>query len=132
MNVGSVFGAIGYPGQSLYCASKFGLRGFTEALRREQTDPLVTLMYCAPRAIKTDLNQGVIARLNQRFNTATDTPEVVAKQIIQQIDKGQASQTLGWPERLFVRINGAFPEWVEKSMKKPRQLLSQLSKELHS
>ena len=35
INIGSTFGSIGYPGFSSYCASKFGLRGFTEALRRE-------------------------------------------------------------------------------------------------
>lgn len=35
INVGSAFGSIGYPGFSIYCASKFGLRGFTEALARE-------------------------------------------------------------------------------------------------
>lgn len=31
--VGSTFGSIGFPGYSAYCASKFGLRGFAEAVR---------------------------------------------------------------------------------------------------
>lgn len=35
MNMGSSLGSIGYPGYSVYCASKFALRGFSEALGRE-------------------------------------------------------------------------------------------------
>lgn len=37
--VGSTFGSIGFPGYTAYCASKFGLRGFTEALRRNWPIP---------------------------------------------------------------------------------------------
>ena len=43
VNIGSTFGSIGYPGFSAYCASKFGLRGFTEALRRELGDAAVRI-----------------------------------------------------------------------------------------
>lgn len=32
MNIGSSLGAIGYAGYSVYCASKFALRGFSESL----------------------------------------------------------------------------------------------------
>ena len=35
INIGSTFGSIGYPGYVSYCASKFALRGATEALARE-------------------------------------------------------------------------------------------------
>jgi len=35
VNIGSIFGSIGHPGFAAYCSSKFGLRGFTEALQRE-------------------------------------------------------------------------------------------------
>jgi NAD(P)-dependent dehydrogenase (short-subunit alcohol dehydrogenase family) len=35
VNVSSVFGLMGMPGQSAYCASKFAVRGFTESLRME-------------------------------------------------------------------------------------------------
>jgi short-subunit dehydrogenase len=33
VNVGSTYGSIGYPGYASYCASKFALRGFSEAVR---------------------------------------------------------------------------------------------------
>jgi NAD(P)-dependent dehydrogenase (short-subunit alcohol dehydrogenase family) len=35
INVASLAGTMGFPGMSLYCASKFALQGFTEALGRE-------------------------------------------------------------------------------------------------
>ena len=35
LNVGSIFGSIGFAWFATYSASKFGLRGFSEALRRE-------------------------------------------------------------------------------------------------
>ena len=38
VNVGSILGSIGYAGSTIYCSSKFGLRGFTESLRRELSD----------------------------------------------------------------------------------------------
>ncbi|WP_350609614.1 SDR family NAD(P)-dependent oxidoreductase, partial [Pseudoalteromonas sp. 41-MNA-CIBAN-0057] len=56
VNVGSSFGSIGYPYQTLYCASKFGLRGFSEALSRELSDTGVRVTYLAPRATDTDIN----------------------------------------------------------------------------
>ena len=31
----SVFGLVGFPHQTAYCASKFAVRGYTEALRQE-------------------------------------------------------------------------------------------------
>lgn len=35
VNTSSLFGLVGPPGQSAYCTSKFGLRGFSESLRSE-------------------------------------------------------------------------------------------------
>jgi short-subunit dehydrogenase len=48
VNVGSTYGSIGYPGYATYCASKFALRGFSEALRRELADTTVNVLYAAP------------------------------------------------------------------------------------
>jgi short-subunit dehydrogenase len=35
LNIGSIASKIGFPDWSAYCASKFGLKGFTESLREE-------------------------------------------------------------------------------------------------
>src|SRR5690606_22629139 len=54
--VGSTLGSIGHPGFTAYCASKFGLRGFAESLRRELADTAIQVHYLAPRATNTGLN----------------------------------------------------------------------------
>jgi len=126
LNVGSVFGAIGFPGQSLYCASKFGLRGFSEALNRELLNSDIHVMYAAPRAIKTSLNNGLISRLNTTLKTKQDAPQRVAQQLATQIENRSWLRTLGWPERLFVRLNGLWPEQVGRSLRKARDTLYQL------
>jgi NAD(P)-dependent dehydrogenase (short-subunit alcohol dehydrogenase family) len=52
VNTGSVFGAIGFPGYVAYSTTKFALRGFTEALRRELAGSGVAVQYSrrVPRA----------------------------------------------------------------------------------
>ncbi|QIS09575.1 SDR family NAD(P)-dependent oxidoreductase [Nocardia arthritidis] len=57
VNVSSVFGLVGFPGQSAYTASKFAVRGFTEALRmelREQHRP-VKVTCVIPGGVKTGI-----------------------------------------------------------------------------
>lgn len=52
-NVSSVFGLIAPPGQAPYCASKFAVRGFSEALRRELAGTGVGVSVIHPGGIKT-------------------------------------------------------------------------------
>jgi len=52
-NVSSVFGIIAPPGQATYCASKFAVRGFSEALRRELAGTSVGVSVIHPGGIKT-------------------------------------------------------------------------------
>lgn len=55
VNISSVYGLMGIPGQAAYCASKFGVRGFTEALRQEyyQSNLAVTVVF--PGGVKTNI-----------------------------------------------------------------------------
>lgn len=116
--VGSTFGSIGYPGYSAYCATKFGLRGFTEALRRELADSLVQVMYFAPRATATAMNPESVTQLNRALGNAMDPPDQVAAQLIAAMKRDQRRCFLGWPEKLFVAINGVLPRLVDRAMLK--------------
>ena len=116
VNVGSVLGAIGYPGQAVYCGTKFALRGFTEALRRELSDTAVRVHYVAPRATRTAFNTDSVDALNARLKVSVDAPEKVAAQECRMLERDQSTATLGWPEKLFVRINDVAPWLVDRSL----------------
>lgn len=116
--VGSTFGSIGFPGYTAYCASKFGLRGFSEALRRELADTPVQVIYVAPRATATAMNPDEVNELNRALGNTMDTPESVAGQILQAMKNDDRRRFLGWPEKLFVVINGILPRIVDKAMLK--------------
>ena len=119
VNIGSSFGGIGYPGFSTYCASKFALRGFTEALRREMGDSAMQVAYLAPRATRTPLNSSAVVAMNTALGNAVDPPERVAASVESMLlALTMRDRAIGWPERLFLRINAVFPALVDGALRK--------------
>ncbi|MFS2221969.1 SDR family oxidoreductase [Pantoea sp. B65] len=116
VNVGSVMGDIGYPGYSVYCASKFALRGFSEALGRELHGHGIKVLYTAPRSTRTSINSQAATAMNRALGNSTDTPEVVALGIVRAIEKEHLRSHFGWPERLFIKINALFPWLVDNAI----------------
>jgi NADP-dependent 3-hydroxy acid dehydrogenase YdfG len=55
VNTSSVFGLVGMPNQSAYCASKFAVRGFTDSLRQELRGTGVTAINVHPGGINTNI-----------------------------------------------------------------------------
>ncbi|WP_207063363.1 SDR family oxidoreductase [Motiliproteus sp. SC1-56] len=115
-NVGSTFGSIGHPGYVAYCTTKFALRGFSEALHRELADSNIQVQYCAPRATRTALNCDAACALNRELHNQVDEPAAVARALIVQLASGETNRYLGWPEKLFVRINSLWPALVSSSI----------------
>jgi short-subunit dehydrogenase len=128
VNMGSTFGSIGHPGFAVYCAGKFGLRGFSEALRRELADTSVQVYYLAPRATKTDMNSAAVVQLNKELGNAMDDPQVVVDHVLRMLT-GHAGGDyfVGWPEKLFVRINGLLPTLVDKALGKQLATIKRLA-----
>jgi len=118
VNIGSTFGSIGYPGFSVYCATKFALRGFSEALRRELADTNVGVLYIAPRATRTEMNNAAVEAMNAELQVSMDSPELVAERLVQALDADLREVHLGFPERLFVRLNGLLPRLVDKALRR--------------
>jgi len=87
VNIGSVVGSMGNPGQANYVASKAGLVGLTKALAKEVGSRGVTVNAVAPGFIETEMTAGLPAEVQQgyraqiplgRFGTAREVAAVVA------------------------------------------------------
>ena len=59
-----------------------------------------------------------IEYLNRALGNAMDAPEAVAAQILAAMENDDRRRFLGWPEKLFVVINGILPKIVDKAMLK--------------
>jgi short-subunit dehydrogenase len=114
INVGSTFGSLGFPGFSVYAASKFAVRGFSEALRRELADTAIRVQYVAPRATRTSLATDRVRALNDELGVGMDSPEDVAAAIERALRTERAEIYLGRSERLFVKLNALLPRLVDR------------------
>lgn len=109
VNVSSVFGMMGFPTQSAYNASKFAVRGLTEALYIELavTDPQIRVIRVHPGGIKTNVakNSKLVAPMpGQNFDedpavafekAARTTPEKAAAVIVDAMERGQHRVLIG-------------------------------------
>lgn len=86
VNMSSIFGIIAVPGQSSYNAAKFGVRGFTEALRQEMVAAghPVGVSCVHPGGIKTN-----IAR------SARMSPDVDRRELVKDFDKVASTSAAG-------------------------------------
>lgn len=59
INIASVVGLVGNPGQANYCAAKAGILGFTKSLAREVGSRSITVNTVAPGFIDTDMTRAL-------------------------------------------------------------------------
>jgi short-subunit dehydrogenase len=112
VNIGSIFGDIAYPDFSGYSASKFALRGFSNALRREWKNAGIGVTYAAPRATRT----GAAAAFDELIANArmnVDDPATVARQIWRAVANGHDSIYAPAPERIYVLLQRIFPQIID-------------------
>ncbi|PKO25132.1 MAG: short chain dehydrogenase [Betaproteobacteria bacterium HGW-Betaproteobacteria-8] len=118
VNIGSIFGSIGFPHYASYSATKFAMRGFSQALRRELAGNDIAVTYVAPRAVKTPINDAVATEMFKATGTNLDEPEFVAEKILQAIKRGNHDCYIGQPESFFAWLNGFLPSLVSLGLKK--------------
>lgn len=123
VNISSVFGMMGYPTQSAYNASKYAVRGLTEALYLELgvTDPNICVIRVHPGGVKTNVavNSKHIAvlkgeRTDMDFaaefeKNAKTTPEQAADIIVTGMEKRQPRVLIGNDARFVDIITRLFP-----------------------
>lgn len=117
VNIGSVLGDIPYPFMSAYSATKFALRGFSIALRREIRGRGIGVTYAAPRTTKTASADKVESLLKMK-QAQIDQPERVATQIWNAIERDADSVYAAGPERIFILVQRLFPQLVDRAISK--------------
>lgn len=125
VNIGSTFGSLPFPGFAAYSAAKAGLRGFSQALRRELADTPVAVVHLAPRAIATPLNSAAVNALNRALGNRCDSAAQVARQTITALRSGHGEHHFGFPERLFAWINGIAPALIDRGLAAKLPLIKQ-------
>jgi len=116
VNVGSIFGSIGFAHFATYSSAKAGLRGFSQALRRELAGSGVDVTYVAPRAVRTPLNSAAVLEFARLTGMNMDAPEDVARRIVAAIGARRRDVYLGFPESFFVRLNAVLPGLVDRAL----------------
>lgn len=122
VNTSSVFGLAGVPHQSAYCASKFAVRGFTEALRHELEGTGVRAVTVHPGGVKTNIARNgrlhtdprglgrTREQLADEFEALVrTTPERAAEIIHKGVDAGKARILVGPDAYLFDFITRLTP-----------------------
>ena len=122
VNTSSVFGLVGIPGQSAYCASKFAVRGFTDSLRQELRGTGVRAVCVHPGGIKTNIMRNARYHAHPtRSDVSHDemievfdritmtTPDRAAKLIHDGVRKGRSRILVGPDAYLFDVLGRAMP-----------------------
>ena len=108
VNTSSVFGLLGMPYQSAYCASKFAVRGFTDALRQELRGTGVRAVTVHPGGVRTNIARNARVRKDPTGRGRTreqmaaefeallrTTPDKAAEIICRGVDRGKARILVG-------------------------------------
>ncbi|MCB0509794.1 MAG: SDR family NAD(P)-dependent oxidoreductase [Bacteroidetes bacterium] len=101
VNLSSLFGLIGTKYQSAYCASKFGIRGFTEALMAENQDSKLQIHLVHPGGINTNISlnaRGGDPSYNKIFHDkflTKNSPEKAARVILKGIKSNKKRIKIG-------------------------------------
>jgi len=125
VNIGSVFGMLGYPGFAAYGASKAGLKGFSQALRRELSDTSIEVRHFAPRATRTAINSSAVNAMNNALGTAEDSPETVAAAFAEFLTGTAWQSTMGRKESFFVMVNRLLPSLPDDAIRKQLSVIRQ-------
>lgn len=139
VNISSVFGLIAIPRQSAYNASKFAVRGFSEALAQELEGTRVRVSVVCPGGIKTNIvangrhyensrgDATTVEELSKSFEKlAGTTPEKAAEIIWKGVSRNDSRILVGPDAKLVQAIVRLFPEAYPRLLMKARDLSERL------
>jgi short-subunit dehydrogenase len=125
--IGSILGSIGFPYYATYCASKFAVHGFSQALRRELVDTNIGVTYIAPRGINTSMNDANTMAMLAKTGGNLDEPDKVAAIVVNALEHEKQEVMIGQPESFFAWLNGVLPKAVNLGLKKQARLAKEFA-----
>jgi short-subunit dehydrogenase len=127
--IGSIFGSLGFPHFATYCATKFAVHGFSQALRRELVNTNIGVTYVAPRGIATPMNDANTVAMWAKSGNKMDDPETVANIVVQALENEKQEVFIGQPQSFFAWLNGVAPRLVNIGLKKQTALAAPFLKQ---
>lgn len=130
VNISSVFGFIGYAGQTHYCASKFAVRGFTETLAQEMKDTGVGICCVHPGGVATNVSRNAVVdkmpfgnatreEMDANFDKmAITTADKAAQIILKGAAKRKKRILIGMDSRIISLAYRLFPTAYTKILEK--------------
>lgn len=123
VNISSLFGLIAPPGQAAYCASKFAVRGFTDALRHELEGTNIAVSAVHPGGVSTNIvnnariSTGVTMTDEQKVKQrkflnkllAKTSPDEAAEIILRGIKRRNPQIIVGSDAAVLSRLARLFP-----------------------
>jgi len=116
--IGSILGSLGFPYYATYCASKFAVHGFSQALRRELVDTDIGVTYIAPRGVNTPLNDAATLAMLAKTGGNLDEPGKIAAIVVNALEQEKQEVFIGQPESFFAWLNGVAPKIVNLGLRK--------------
>lgn len=117
INMGSIAGLIATPTYSVYAATKYGLRGFTEALRREVSIHGIKVTGIYPGGVATEFGEKAGIKRKTKVSTPPFlklTAEDVAQSVLDVITKPYRAVIIPGLMRPAVWLSVIFPGLVDK------------------
>jgi short-subunit dehydrogenase len=112
MNVGSVLGHFAVPAKSEYCASKFALHGWSDALRMELAPDGIDVLLLSPSTTATEFFDRAGATSPARRRGMA--PEIVARQAVRALRSGRRERILSAGGTLLVWCDRILPGLTDR------------------
>jgi uncharacterized protein len=116
INMASVAGLVATPTYSIYAASKFAVRGFSEALRREVAPWNIKVSVIYPGGVETEFAEHAGIRRKTGMTTPKImrlTAEQVAEAVVGLARRPRRQVVIPWPFRLSAWVNSVCPWLVD-------------------
>jgi short-subunit dehydrogenase len=114
VNLSSMFGFVGWPEQSSYCATKFAVRGLSESLWAELSDSSVGVTSVHPGGIATQIvdsarfsDDETREEASRQFKRFGAPPELAARKIVRAIERNRM--------RLVIRPEAYVTDWIKRA-----------------